>query len=128
MKICATCNRKFPDEKFNRDKNFPDGRKRTCRTCVRWHIIWNKYRLREEQYVNLLEEQEGCCAICGLEAAEDVPLQVDHDHTTGRIRGLLCGPCNRGLGMLQDSCTILKAAIQYLESPDSVTVKEHSSE
>ena len=52
------------------------------------------------------------CAICG---ATDKRFHVDHDHTTGHVRGLLCGPCNQTLGLMQDEPARLRAAAAYLE-------------
>ncbi len=68
------------------------------------------------EYNQMFEEQQGCCAICGKhQASEKRALAVDHDHETGRIRGLLCSGCNQGIGHLKDDITILRKAIAYLE-------------
>jgi hypothetical protein len=72
----------------------------------------------------MLKEQGGCCAICKVTEnykghtgyRKDWSFSVDHCHTTGKVRGLLCNQCNRGIGMLQDDTNILKAAINYLDS------------
>lgn len=64
-----------------------------------------------EEWVALFESQGGACAICGR---LDQPLCVDHDHDTMRIRGLLCFPCNRGIGLLQDSATVISRAAVYV--------------
>lgn len=68
------------------------------------------YLLTLEEYNALLEKQNGQCAICKDEAK----LVVDHDHGSGKVRGLLCNNCNAGLGMLKDSPDILRAASQYI--------------
>ena len=61
--------------------------------------------------------QRGCCAICGTHQSEmKIRLSVDHDHTTGKIRSLLCKSCNIGLGEFKDRVELLKKAISYLES------------
>lgn len=75
-----------------------------------------KYRLTPEGYGELLEKQAGCCAICGRRAQDSTGkiLSVDHDHETGRVRGLLCSHCNRGLGHFLDSEHLLRAAAAYL--------------
>lgn len=75
------------------------------------------YGITEEDYQSLLLKQEGCCAICGT----DTPtgkwkvFAVDHCHKTGKVRGLLCNECNRGMGLLKDSPELLLAAAQYLK-------------
>jgi hypothetical protein len=68
-----------------------------------------------EQYEQMLEEQGGVCAICERPPSEKYSLHVDHDHFTGRIRGLVCFPCNEGLGLFQDDPDLLKRAIAYVE-------------
>jgi hypothetical protein len=69
-----------------------------------------------EIYRELLEEQNGVCAICGNgQVSGHSRLFVDHDHQTGEIRGLLCGPCNSGLGMFRDNLEALKSATKYLD-------------
>jgi hypothetical protein len=62
-----------------------------------------KYGITLEQYEALFEAQGGRCAICGSDKAHGVndTLHVDHDHATGRIRGLLCFVCNRRLGWFE---------------------------
>ena len=70
-------------------------------------------------YQDMLEKQGGVCAVCkGPEIVmrNGVPLMlaVDHDHVTGKVRGLLCSACNLGLGIFKDSTSTLKAAIEYL--------------
>ena len=63
----------------------------------------------------LYARQSGTCAICGIEEADPMKLAVDHDHSTGHPRGLLCRLCNTGLGSFGDSVTRLEAAQQYIE-------------
>lgn len=70
----------------------------------------------------MFEQQHGLCAICktqlmktGNSAHRIRVAAIDHDHTTGHVRGLLCGHCNQGLGRFRDSPEILRAAIDYLE-------------
>ena len=75
--------------------------------------LFNTYNLTEEQYNSLLENQNFRCKICGKPWTFGT-LQVDHDHKTNKIRGLLCRPCNVLLGMANDNQTILLKAIQYL--------------
>jgi hypothetical protein len=74
-----------------------------------------------EQYNVLFETQNGKCAICGLEhngyarSGRKQNFAVDDCHQTGRVRGLLCGNCNLGIGNLRDNPDILRAAAAYLE-------------
>ena len=72
----------------------------------------HKYKLSLERYLEMVEEQENVCAICGR--TTETRLYVDHDHETGKVRGLLCQACNCGLGMFRDDFNLLKTAMEYL--------------
>jgi hypothetical protein len=76
-----------------------------------WHLQ-TTYGLTPESYNALLESQDGHCAICDRTDG----LHVDHDHVTSKVRGLLCGSHNRGLGIFNDSPEQLEAAAAYLRS------------
>jgi len=84
--------------------------------CNRCNDLWKTYRLTHLQYQNLLVEQDNQCQICGVEPDPDGKrLAVDHCHTTGRIRGLLCSNCNTAIGLLYDNKELLQNAINYLK-------------
>lgn len=81
--------------------------------AVRKHRLKNWYGMNQEEYDALLREQKNCCAICGNEMKSP---HVDHDHGgIGAVRGLLCGRCNAGIGMLGDDPARLRAAADYIE-------------
>lgn len=72
-----------------------------------------------EQYQVMYDKQNGCCAICNVHQDKlKQAMCVDHNHITGKIRGLLCGKCNRGIGYLNDSINTLEQAINYLKIND----------
>jgi Recombination endonuclease VII len=77
-----------------------------------------KYGIDITQYKELLEEQNYKCKICPTMHSEEKKkgLHVDHCHTTGNIRGLLCGACNTGLGLLKDDAYLMEKAIEYLRT------------
>lgn len=85
----------------------------------RWKETNHRARLRREFGITpeivaaTLTAQGGACAIC-CSVFTKTP-HIDHDHETGRFRGLLCASCNRGLGMLKDNQTILLRAAGYVE-------------
>lgn len=85
-----------------------------------------RFGISPKTYAQMLQGQNGVCAICNSpETATRLgvvkALSVDHCHTTGRIRGLLCSDCNTGIGKLKDDVTILQNAIRYLRLGTSVT-------
>lgn len=74
------------------------------------------YGISKEEFVLLIEKQKNSCAICGTqEPGGKGNWHVDHDHNTGKVRGLLCHKCNTGLGLFLDDTKILTSAIKYLE-------------
>lgn len=72
-----------------------------------------RYGITVDQFEEIVTVVQGRCQICQVARA----LHVDHDHNTGRVRGLLCGNCNRGIGLFQEDPQKLRAAIAYLEVP-----------
>ena len=87
----------------------------------RHHVLKSRYGITMEDYYKMLEAQNNKCAVCKIEATKT--LDVDHDHNTGKVRGLLCNNCNRGLGHLKDSITNLQNAIDYLDKADKAQFK-----
>lgn len=78
--------------------------------------IRRKYGLTIEKYAALHAEQSGLCKICGNPERQKRDLSVDHDHSTGEVRGLLCMRCNVGLGSFSDDPIMLERAVAYLMS------------
>ena len=77
------------------------------------------YGITFNEYEELLSKQDGKCAICGIDnngkyRNKPRAFAVDHCHTTGKIRGLLCSDCNTGIGLLKDNINFLQSAINYL--------------
>jgi len=83
---------------------------------ARQRALWIQYRLTEEDYESILRHQGGVCAGCG-KPPYSCRLAVDHDHKTGRIRGLLCWLCNRAIGILRDNAKAATRLGEYLVSP-----------
>ena len=88
-----------------------------------YNQIKAKYGINKTEYLTMLDAQDNKCAICGeKETAPNVwkegqsrRLAVDHDHSTGLVRGLLCYRCNTTLGKLNDDIELLKKMVSYLE-------------
>ncbi len=84
----------------------------------RQNSLMKQYGMTMENYDLLLAAQGGECAICHSSPGQGHPhLVVDHCHTTGRVRGLLCHSCNRTIGAMNDDICLLRSAVNYLEHP-----------
>jgi len=84
-----------------------------------WHLR-RRFKLTGDEFAKMLAAQNGVCAICGAKETHThksgklKELSVDHCHDTGKVRGLLCVNCNRGLGYFQDDIERINRAIDYL--------------
>lgn len=119
-KPCRTCHQIKPLSSYYRAAGMPDGRTLDCKDCLRvMHAkprrdanLRSRYGLDSISYQHLLASQDGRCAICGQEP-NGTPLHVDHDHVTGKVRGLLCVRCNVVLGLLESESERVEKAIAY---------------
>jgi hypothetical protein len=83
-----------------------------------WYLE-KQHGLAKGDYNRILERQGGVCALC--DQTSDVALQIDHDHATGQVRGLLCHKCNKALGLVNDNHVVLARAVAYVwPNPDRV--------
>lgn len=87
------------------------------REAAHGRSILHRYGMTKDQYKELYEAQGGCCYICQRATGARKKLAVDHDHVTGYVRGLLCGPCNSLLAHARDEPTMLFRAAEYLLEP-----------
>ena len=120
-KLCSQCHLAKPVEDFywNTAKNKHEAE---CKSCTRLRRTERHYRatfgIEEEVVQELLRSQNNCCAICGIEFSRtnrQTRPALDHCHTTGTIRGFLCGHCNTALGLFRDSEENLSNAVLYLQ-------------
>ncbi len=84
------------------------------RQANRRQLLKREYGMTPEEYDALMAKQDCCCGICGKRSKK---LDVDHDHDTGAVRGLLCRACNVALGNLGDTAEGLQRALDYLSGP-----------
>lgn len=102
---------------YNR-KRYQDPKHREYMRAIR---LKNKYGITPQDYDEMFKSQGGVCWICKEPPGEDQrqgPLCVDHNHKTGKVRGLLCRRCNRHLGGFEDSAELMRSAVAYLEEFD----------
>lgn len=143
MKRCHMCEEMLPRDEFNRHGRHKDGLQHACRRCVnsaararrrepdhvpytqkykrrtgqssrRQHAYrrtW-KYGMRPCDLTVMRIKQTDRCAICDR---VDTNMNIDHCHRTGKVRALLCGPCNRGIGQFKDDVERVRSAVIYLE-------------
>ena len=109
-KQCVACSRRVKNAYRKTDRG--------VEMVKRWRLQ-KEYGITLEDYESMLIEQNNKCLICNVNfngtGWDDDTAVVDHDHSTDKVRGLLCNICNRGLGMFKDNKTLLDNAIKYLE-------------
>jgi hypothetical protein len=115
-------NRCIPCEKA-RNKAWTDANPEKVSSAGKRYRLRIKYGLTLEQYESLLAAQGGGCACCKAitPRGRGTYFVVDHDHETGQIRGLLCNPCNLGIGALGDTIEGVERAARYLRRPPRIT-------
>lgn len=135
MKECTKCGVNQPLGNYFKNQKGRDGLRSQCKSCFntshrdsykrmveadpnynRNRELIRKYGITLEDRERMLKEQKGRCKIC-QRPEKDVRhslLCVDHCHSTGVVRGLLCSGCNTGIGSLEDNPKALKAALSYI--------------
>lgn len=100
----------------------PERRRKTNRA----YFLKRDYNITEDDYQLMLSSQKGLCGICKTDkpTGKWKVFAVDHCHVTGRVRGLLCNECNRGIGLLKDSSDLLRDAADYLDKHQIKTNEE----
>ncbi len=116
-KIGRVAYRDNPKAKEARKRAYQRRRERIGAEGIKWLIFKSKYGISQEDYERMLSEQNGKCAICFSSDPKSGHglLVVDHCHSNGHVRGLLCTPCNFALGSMGDSIEKLESAIVYLK-------------
>lgn len=129
VKTCCRCKQ---EKELSNFYSYQDKRRKNkyptsyCKSCHKDFYIVNRERFRKwiwkghlrrkyglslEDYESLKAKQNNCCLICNEEKA----LNVDHNHLTGKVRGLLCRGCNTAIGLLKEDVSLLNKAIFYLK-------------
>lgn len=148
FKRCGRCKEWKVHAEFSRSRQNPDGLNSYCRPCdYQYKRAWAKkdatkaraqarknhlrstYGITVEQQDAMLEAQGHRCLICGTKFDDIKPrvpggprYTIDHCHDSKKVRGLLCGPCNLGLGNFKDDLGRLREAIEYLKSQEETEV------
>jgi hypothetical protein len=132
-KLCRRCDQTKPIAAFGKRQERANGKavRSRCKECEsilhrewrlsnpnssRYRNLKSKYGISATDYMVILDSQDGVCAICrGDSNPSGHMLSVDHDHSTGMIRGLLCKKCNTGIGNLNDDPRLIARALEYLK-------------
>ena len=139
-KTCTSCNIEKPSSDFSQRGVRLDGKPKLvswCKKCSskirkkrydpkkkRERDLKKLFGITLDQYDNMLEEQKHMCAICNTtdtNFSNGKHFHVDHDHNTGKVRGLLCGKCNVALGLVGDNISTLQSMITYLSGWPFIT-------
>ncbi len=124
--ICVACHKQYKHDLYARDSPARDralARSKQYRflnpekvkTGIVNATLRKKYGITLEQYNNMLQQQDNACAVC-KETPVKQRLHVDHNHTTGKVRGLLCQACNTSIGKLKENPELIRALALYVES------------
>jgi hypothetical protein len=116
---CRACCAKQSNARYRKNKTFILSRqKEYYRKAKKLHpVALHKYGITHQQYMEMWEKQKGLCPICHHpeRCKRRKWLAVDHDHSTGKIRALLCDKCNLGIGHFKDDIALLESAISYIK-------------
>lgn len=137
--VCKVCKSELDSIAYNKDKERIKARSKEYQAqhkaeCAERMAAWNKanperayksarkrhlrrkYGLTPEEFTTLLAIQGNSCSICQGQFLSTKATRVDHDHSSGEVRGILCHNCNALLGHAKDSTLVLESAISYLSS------------
>ncbi|CAB4129403.1 Recombination endonuclease VII [uncultured Caudovirales phage] len=130
MKTCTKCGIEKSMSDFGSHSERKDKKQSACKKCCAEATkLWreknpdagralkykNKYGISILEFDAMFENQKGICAICNQKFKSSVTTCIDHNHETGKVRGLLCHWCNTGMGLFKDSIQTLENAVQYLK-------------
>ncbi len=127
--LCKKCQSEYGKEwrKKNRDKNRGYCKKYYSGNKHKWRARFyqSKYGMTIQEIDELLKSQNGICPICRTAFKNTKLMSLDHDHTTGKLREILCNKCNTALGLLDEKIDRFERAIQYINKWNTICV-QHS--
>lgn len=140
VRCCSNCKIIKPISEFHKDRSQSGGFTYSCKTCKcaskrngyallkknnpnKLRVMWKNSQLKSDYGITLTEQdlmrkdQNDVCKICKSPTSQirNRDFMTDHDHVTGKVRGLLCGPCNSIIGLCKENVDTLKEVIKYLE-------------
>lgn len=127
-RLCKSCGEEKPAREFYRNRGRPVT---ACKPCFQANIAAARYGLTPSEYAAMLKAQGAACAVCKQAPQGKRRLAVDHCHSTGAVRGLLCHDCNVSLGFLREDVDRIIALARYISSfqePECKTSEPVSSQ
>lgn len=138
MKKCTKCGVEKPLSEFHKHKSGKNGIRAQCKNCrypprkkktpeetkhyIKSTAFERRWGFPIEHFNTMLEKQKHKCLICNKIFENSKKSHLDHCHTTGIIRGILCTNCNIGLGHFRDNIDLLKSAVKYLKKYNAKTL------
>lgn len=110
-KWCFRCRQWKPGAMFSLDASRGGGRSSSCKSCTSEASTASRYKMSRNEMAKFRANRGHCCEICNSKRN----VVIDHDHKTGRVRGLLCTNCNSAIGKFKESRPLFLKAIDYLE-------------
>lgn len=126
MHTCSRCKETKPPESFTKDARYKAGLSSYCKDCYRVYGRTKRYKIDEATFTKMFEKQDGACAICSESLDKrGSGTHIDHCHTNGQVRGLLCRQCNIAIGCLKDDTSLLDRAKAYIELHNQLYCEAH---
>lgn len=124
LRVCRKCTEPKDEGEYYAYPRRSDGLDYYCKLCRSKLAVKNRYGISSDQKQGMLEAQGNRCASCGSENPQsDRGWNLDHDHETGEVRGVICKPCNLVLGFVEDSTEHLERLIEYLQTRKSLVAE-----
>ena len=136
MLICGHCNKLKIEIEYYKSNKLKRGYQSWCIQCHKDNRIhdgqtktgklFQRYGITREELEDLRVEQNHKCKICKIDISRDISRtsrcyqNIDHNHATGKVRGILCFRCNAGIGLLNESPEQLRLAADYIEKDGNI--------
>jgi len=125
-KYCSVCLTVLPLKEFANAKGRRKEKACECRNCRKEYkartkehnrevAVFRLYGIAQKQFESMLKDRQGKCKICKTKTPGRHGFEIDHNHTTGKVRGLLCHRCNKAIGLFDDNIETAVSAAKYLE-------------
>ncbi len=126
VKQCRKCKEEKPLNCFMPSRRTVEGLYSYCRECTSGFWLKNTYGIDASDKRLLISKQRETCANTGCDTRVDIKSSLDHNHTTGKVRGVLCNPCNVSLGQLGECPARIAGLLTYLSGHPDTTISNRN--